>query len=67
MEKLIQLLKESIEFIDNQTMIILSLSAIAISLIWHSSGELALQIINSVVSGLLGMGMARVKVTEEKK
>lgn len=56
MEKLIQFF----EFIDNQTVIILSLSAIAISLIWNASGELALQIINSVVSGLLGMGMGRI-------
>lgn len=63
MEKLIQFF----EFIDNQTLIILALACIAISLIWASSGELAMQIVNSVVSGLLGMGMARVKVTEEKK
>ena len=60
MDKFIQLLSESVDFIDNQTIIILSLSAIALSLILHSSGELALQIINSIVSGLLGMGMGRI-------
>lgn len=58
-EKFLQLLKESFDFIDNQTIIIICLTTIGLCLVFQASGELAMQIINSIVSGLLGMAMGR--------
>jgi len=52
MDKFIQLL----EFIDNQTLIIFALSVIAVALVHAGDCE---QIVNSIVSGLLGMGMGK--------
>jgi len=46
--------------VDNQTVIIFALACIAVSLIFSQSSAEAMAIINSICSGLLGMGMAKV-------
>ena len=46
--------------VDNQTVIICSLATIAICLIFSQYSTKAIDIVNSICSGLLGMGMAKV-------
>jgi hypothetical protein len=54
-------MKDWLRFVDNETLIIFSLSTVAICLIYSGTGELAMQIVNSIVSGFIGyMGRTRI-------
>lgn len=55
MEKLTELA----EHFNNQSLIIISLSIIAVDIMHFQNGEIAMQIVNTIVSGLLGMAMGR--------
>lgn len=39
---------------DHETLVIVSLLMIALCVIWRGSGEVAWQIVNSIVSGMIG-------------
>ena len=52
-------IKELAENFNNQSLIIISLAIIAIDIMHFQSGEIAMQIVNTIVSGLLGMAMGR--------
>jgi len=56
---MIEQLKELAEGFNNQSLIVLVLAVIAVDIMHFQSGEVAMQIVNTIVSGLLGMAMGR--------
>jgi len=56
---MIEQLKELADNFNNQSLIIISLSIIAVDIMHFQNGEIAMQIVNTIVSGLLGMAMGR--------
>jgi hypothetical protein len=56
---MIEQLKELAEGFNNQSLIVLVLAVIAVDILHFQQSEIAMQIINTIVSGLLGMAMGR--------
>lgn len=52
--------KDVVEQFNNQSLIIIALTIIAVDLLHLQLGESSVQLVNTIVSGLLGMAMGRV-------
>jgi hypothetical protein len=59
MENVTQHIKDIAEQFNNQSLIIIALAVIAVDLLHLQLGEASVQLVNTIVSGLLGMAMGR--------
>ena len=56
---MIEQMRALAEQFNNQSLIIIALAVIAVDILHFSSGAVSEQIVNTIVSGLLGMAMGR--------